>query len=734
MSTTEYSQSCTPSHGTAADRWTAVCALVLILTSSGSDVAVANPFLDDDLIDIVHTGYIGDVYHQGFWKSTIGVNLDGANGYAIGSFYFYLPDEAQADGTNTSVLSLSGDGTTVVGGNMTASGWRPFYWTETGGFTTLDIGTIATSGFATRVSTGGTAIAGFASVSGVEQAFYWQAGDSEIRLLGTLGGSYSYTNAISGDGSTVVGQSTTGSSVTHGFVWQDATGMVDVGVLPGGQNSYATHVSVDGTVVGVSSETESGWQAARWTTDGLEGLGTLGGTSSEIYAMDDDGSVIVGVSTTAAGTNEAFRWEAGSASGQGSMVSLQSSTFVASRATDVNADGSVVVGTAYLTAPSSGPGSPAPETRGFRWTEAKGMVSVDDWLRSNGVTLAADITETADLVSADGTRVFGGTLDDGFYLAQVTDESSGIIDVEDYIASAAQANSTATGLQMSSASTIMFGAQGSPMRSRLAVGRRSVWSTIDTGHDSGTRSEGALVLGDFGLGYGLSDDVTVRLSGGLTYTNQDLYEGGEFRARGWYVAPEITTRLAGDLYLTAGGVFGRGSLDIDRGYLNGSTPEISTGYTDTETLAGKLRIDWLDGFSVGDSAFTPYAGISRVNATTDAYSETGGNFPASHAAVKDHATVARLGIDGSHQLTDTITLLARAEAAYRFEAQTAGTTTEVAGVTLTVAGDSLRQFWLRGGIGGEMAVAGGIGSMMLNVTTESDDPDVWLRSSWKADF
>lgn len=105
MSTTEYSQSCTPSHGTAADRWTAVCALVLILTSSGSDVAVANPFLDDDLIDIVHTGYIGDVYHQGFWKSTIGVNLDGANGYAIGSFYFYLPDEAQADGTNTSVRS-----------------------------------------------------------------------------------------------------------------------------------------------------------------------------------------------------------------------------------------------------------------------------------------------------------------------------------------------------------------------------------------------------------------------------------------------------------------------------------------------------------------------------------------------------------------------------------------------------------------------------------------------------
>jgi probable HAF family extracellular repeat protein len=734
MPTTEFSPSSTASRGRTAERWTAASVLALMLMPSSTDVAVANPFLDDDLIDIVHTGYIGDVYHQGFWKSTIGGNLGGMNDYATSSFYFYLPDGAQADGTNTSVLDLSGDGTTAVGGNVTASGWRPFYWTETGGFTTLDIGTTATLALATRVSNDGTAIAGFASVSGVDQAFYWQAGDSEITLLGTLGGSYSNTNAISGDGTTVVGQSTTGSSVAHGFVWQHATGMVDVGVLAGGQTSNATHVSNDGSVVGVSSETATGWHAARWTAAGLEDLGTLGGTYSEIRAMDENGSVIVGISTSDAGTNEAFRWEAGNGSAEGSMVSIQSSDFVASEANDVNADGTVVVGTAYLTAPSTGPGSPAPETRGFRWSERSGMVSVDDWLRSNGVTLAADITETAHMVSSDGTRIFGGTLDDGYYLAQVTDETSGIIDVEDYIASAAQANSTATGLQMSSASTIMFGAQGSPMRSRLAEGRRSVWGTIDTGYDSGTRSEGGLVIGDFGFGYGLSDDVTLRLSGGLTYTNQDLYQGGEFRARGWYVAPEVTARLIGDLYVTAGGIFGRGSLDIDRGYLNGSTPEISNGETETETLAGKLRLDWLNAFTLGDAAFSPYAGISRVNATTDAYSETGGSFPASHDAVKDHATVARLGLDGSYELNDTVTLLARAEAAYRFENQTASTSTEVAGVTMSVAGDSVRQFWLRGGIGGEMAVGGGTAALMLNVTTESDDTDVWLRSGWKVDF
>ncbi len=49
------------------------------------------------------------------------------------------------------------------------------------------------------------------------------------------------------------------------------------------------------------------------------------------------------------------------------------------------------------------------------------------------------------------------------------------------------------------------------MRNLLEVGRRSAWGTVDTGYDSGSKSEGGLVLGDFGFGYGLMDGITVRL-------------------------------------------------------------------------------------------------------------------------------------------------------------------------------------------------------------------------------
>lgn len=714
-------------------RWSKVSTISLALAVCCQGMAKASPFLDDDLSDIAWVGYIGDVFHQGFWTDTIGEGLGGSNGYSTQPLYFYLPDGAQADhGSYTSAFGISGDGGTIVGASHTASGLRPFYWTQATGFTALDIGSSATSAMATEVSTDGSSISGFAMVSGVEQAFYWQLGDSEIRLLGTLGGAYSYTNAISGDGTTVVGQSTTLSVTvtTHGFVWQSATGMIDVGVLDGGAISYATHVSNDGAAVGVLSETGSGWHAARWTEAGLEDLGTLGGTYSELRAMDDDGNVIVGISSTDAGINQAFRWTAGTSSDSGTMVSLHSSAFIASDANDVSSDGSVVVGTASLTEASSGPGSPAAETRGFRWTEATGMISVDDWLRANGVRLQQDMTKTADLVSADGTRVFGGNLEGGYYLAQV----NGVITIEDYVTSAAQTNSVAIGLQTSSASTIMFGAQGSPMRNLLEVGRRSAWGTVDAGYDSGTKSEGGLVLGDFGFGYGLMDGVTVRLQGGATHTDQDLYDSGDFQARSWYVAPEVTAQLLGDFYLTVGGLYGRGDLDINRGYQNGTALDFSTGKTDTETLAGKVRIDWLNAVTLGDAAFTPYFALSRTLAKTDAYVETGGSFPATHDAASEHATIARLGVDGVYKLNDTVSLLARAEAAYRFEDKTNGTSTEVAGVQLSVAGDDIKQFWLRGGIGTEIAVGGGVASFMLNATTESEDPDVWLRSGWKVDF
>jgi hypothetical protein len=80
-------------------------------------------------------------------------------------------------------------------------------------------------------------------------------------------------------------------------------------------------------------------------------------------------------------------------------------------------------------------------------------------------------------------------------------------------------------------------------------------------------------------------------------------------------------------------------------------------------------------------------------------------------------------------------LLARAEAAYRFENETAATSGTITGLSgFSFEGQDTNQFWLRGGLGAEVDVAGGTASLNVNVTTQSDDPTVWIRSGWKVTF
>jgi probable HAF family extracellular repeat protein len=49
--------------------------------------------------------------------------------------------------------------------------------------------------------------------------------------LGTLGGSYSYSDHVSADGSTVVGVSQNASGYDEAFIWTVDTGMVGLGTL-----------------------------------------------------------------------------------------------------------------------------------------------------------------------------------------------------------------------------------------------------------------------------------------------------------------------------------------------------------------------------------------------------------------------------------------------------------------------------------------------------------------------
>ena len=119
----------------------------------------------------------------------------------------------------------------------------------------------------------------------------------------------------------------------------------------------------------------------------------------------------------------------------------------------------------------------------------------------------------------------------------------------------------------------------------------------------------------------------------------------------------------------------------------------------------------------------------------DGYTETGGSFPVSYDETKDHSTVLRIGADFVHPLTDTVRLLAKAEADYQFEKHAATTSGTLIGLNdFSIAGQDLKQFWVRGGLGAEFDAGGGTASLMVNATTEGQDPTVWVRANYTVKF
>jgi hypothetical protein len=347
--------------------------------------------------------------------------------------------------------------------------------------------------------------------------------------------------------------------------------------------------------------------------------------------------------------------------------------------------------------------------------------------------VASDNTDIAYGVSADGNVVVGITHSSTSFIARVSSLGSGIIDVNEFYASLANKPSANVGLNY--AGTILNGAHGEPMRNLLQAGQQSLWVTSDIGYDNGSASDGAFGVADFGYGLGLEGGGTARFAFGGLYTDQDIDAGGNFINKGFYLAPEVTLPVAGNLYATIGGYYAPGKLTVTRGYLNGGVMDYSMGEADLDTWAAKLRLDWLNAATINDWNLTPYASLTYAHAKLDAYTETGGGFPASFNSTSDHSTVIRAGVDGVHALNDNIRLLARAEAAYRFEDETAATSGTITGLSgFSFEGQDTNQFWLRGGLGAEVDVAGGTASLNVNVTTQGDDPTVWVRSGWKVKF
>lgn len=293
---------------------------------------------------------------------------------------------------------VSADGSVVAGSffDPMSEQLRAYRW-ESGVMANLGVTPGSAGSFGAEISADGRVVVGQSG----QFAFRWTAGGGIVSLGDLPGGA---NNSVAwnanGDGGIVVGGASQTSGF-RGFRWTAPTAMTALGDLPGGFDfSVANSVSADGSVIVGSSTGSSGDRAVRWLDSNAtpESLGVLRPNHdfSEALDVNVDGQVIVGVSGNGL-ENEAFRWTPSNGfEGLGDLPG----GLLDSVAGGVSADGSVIIGT-------GNPGDDLPDEP-FYWTEADGLRRLWDVAIDAGIDMTAwqSLTIATDL-SADGSVIVG---------------------------------------------------------------------------------------------------------------------------------------------------------------------------------------------------------------------------------------------------------------------------------------------------------------------------------------
>ena len=645
----------------------------------------------------------------------------------LGAFHGGMESEAYA---------VSGDGRIVVGGAIdgATANYHAFRWTSADGMQDLGLLNGGTAAIAMGISQDGGVIVGGArdgGAGGAERAVRWTAAGG-IQSLGTLnGGNLSWAYGVSGDGRVVVGDSSDGAlgNALRAFRWTASDGMQSLGTLNGGSASTAWAVNMDGSViVGDARDGADGdaSHAFRWTgTGGMQNLGVLnGGAASWAYGVSGDGAVVVGEAYDGAGGGllRAFRWTA--TDGMQSLGVLNGGDV--SSAKGISTDGRVIVGTAWDGAVDA--------YRGFRWTQSGGMQSVEDWLRANGVTVATDHTQRALGTNRDGSVVVGALDDDMAFVARVSDQGSGLVSLKDLAQSLSSTSATSVQVQGKS-DMVLHGAHGHPLSRQVAPGRNCLWTSGDWGRDDHGQRNGSAGLAEIGGCHGFADGVQASLAVGQTWSRQSLVFGGNTSLDGTYALAEVLVGRPGGWWGTLSAYYHTGDIDVRRGYLNAGTPDISRGQTPSRTWGLRARVDREAAFVSGKFSLTPYAELTHLRTRIDAYTETGGGFPARFDARQERTTEARAGVEGVWTVSDDTRLSASVAAVHRFEKAGSRTRGQVIGLfSFDQAGEAYQRDWLHASVGVEQKAGPGVLSLHLNATTRGQDANVWLAAGYRVTF
>ena len=298
--------------------------------------------------------------------------------------------------------------------------------------------------------------------------------------------------------------------------------------------------------------------------------------------------------------------------------------------------------------------------------------------------------------------------------------------------SQAQLSATAT----QTASLVLHGNHGHPLAMRAAPGKDNcVWATGDWGGNSLSDNQDSLRLAEVGGCQVLTDDrLQLGAALGKSWSTQSTVFAGEQKQTGQYLVVEMLsplTALSPSLWATVTAYYNHADARSWRGYadVDGSLTG-SRGDTQVDTWALRTRLDWENAWRTLGTDFSPYLDLSYVVARVAGFSEDTGTQSAYFRTSEQAVSEGRLGLNAEHQLTPMFSLLAGLEGVQRFNDARPDAVGVVAGSDFDVAVNGDERAWLHGSLGGALTYSGSRLSLLLNTTTQGEDPDSWVALAW----
>jgi len=189
-----------------------------------------------------------------------------------------------------------------------------------------------------------------------------------------------------------------------------------------------------------------------------------------------------------------------------------------------------------------------------------------------------------------------------------------------------------------------------------------------------------------GLGLGYSD-----IDQDLAFNGSNEIGGQFFVAEVDYFLQQVPVTLSGLLY------YGNWDADLDRRYINAGLIDSSTGSTEIDSFAFRLRADWI-AYENEKIRITPRASFTWSQTDSESFTETGGGFPVSYDAQSSYQRELRVGLDTDYRLTKKTSLRGILEYFYTWDNSTS-ISGEIAGITpFSFAGSDLSGGSFRGGL------------------------------------